>query len=84
MYLKYKYSMCCSELLKQLMDSNSSGSALPSADLAKLLEQSENMVKEMERRSFTTQKDAAKKEQAEANKCIYPLIKLPISLWYSG
>ncbi|XDV26618.1 hypothetical protein PO909_030274 [Leuciscus waleckii] len=56
------------ELLKQLMDSNSSGAALPSADLAKLLEQSENMVKEMERRSFTTQKDAAKKEQAEANK----------------
>ncbi|XP_056118519.1 laminin subunit alpha-3 [Rhinichthys klamathensis goyatoka] len=56
------------ELLKQLMDSNSSGAALPSADLAKLLEQSENMVKDMERRSFTTQKDAAKKEQAEANK----------------
>ncbi|KAK7158531.1 hypothetical protein R3I94_004991 [Phoxinus phoxinus] len=56
------------ELLKQLMDSNSSGAALPSAELAKLLEQSENMVKDMERRSFTTQKDAAKKEQAEANK----------------
>ncbi|KTF81139.1 hypothetical protein cypCar_00033678 [Cyprinus carpio] len=56
------------ELLKQLMDSNSSGSALPNADLAKLLEQSENMVKEMEKRSFTTQKDAARKEQAEANK----------------
>ncbi|XP_067309522.1 laminin subunit alpha-3 [Pseudorasbora parva] len=56
------------ELLKQLMDSNSSGATLPSADLAKLLEQSENMVRDMERRSFTTQKDAAKKEQAEANK----------------
>ncbi|XP_059420163.1 laminin subunit alpha-3-like [Carassius carassius] len=56
------------ELLKQLMDSNSSGSALASADLAKLLEQSENMVKEMEERSFTAQKDAAGKEHAEANK----------------
>ncbi|XP_016103083.1 laminin subunit alpha-3 [Sinocyclocheilus grahami] len=56
------------ELLKQLMDTNSSGSALPNADLAKLLEQSENMVKEMEKRHFTTQKDAARKEQAEANK----------------
>ncbi|XP_016368342.1 laminin subunit alpha-3-like [Sinocyclocheilus rhinocerous] len=56
------------ELLKQLMDSNSSGSALPNADLAKLLEQSENMVKEMEKRHFTAQKDAARKEQDEANK----------------
>ncbi|XP_051732199.1 laminin subunit alpha-3 [Ctenopharyngodon idella] len=56
------------ELLKQLMDSNSSGAVLPSADLAKLLEQSENMVKDMEKRSFTNHKDAAKKEQAEANK----------------
>ncbi|XP_073705589.1 laminin subunit alpha-3 [Garra rufa] len=56
------------ELLKQLMDSNSSGSALPNADLAKLLRQSENMVKEMQKRSFTTPKEAAKKEQAEANK----------------
>ncbi|XP_026053378.1 laminin subunit alpha-3-like [Carassius auratus] len=56
------------ELLKQLMDSNSSGSALANADLAKLLEQSENMVKEMEKRSFNAQKDAARKEQAEANK----------------
>ncbi|XP_043120078.1 laminin subunit alpha-3 [Puntigrus tetrazona] len=56
------------ELLKQLMDSESNGSALPNADLAKLLEQSQSMVKEMEKRSFTPQKDAAKKEQAEANK----------------
>ncbi|KAK9979950.1 hypothetical protein ABG768_013353 [Culter alburnus] len=56
------------ELLKQLMDSNSSGAVLPSADLAKLLEQSENLVKDMEKRSFTNHKDAAKKEQAEANK----------------
>ncbi|XP_016319957.1 laminin subunit alpha-3 [Sinocyclocheilus anshuiensis] len=56
------------ELLKQLMDSESSGSALPNADLAKLLERSQSMVKEMEKRSFTPQKDAAKKEQAEANK----------------
>ncbi|KAK2901448.1 hypothetical protein Q8A67_009563 [Cirrhinus molitorella] len=58
------------ELLKQLMDSNSSGSALPNSDLAKLLEQSEKMVKEMQKRSFTTPKEAAKKEQAEANKLL--------------
>ncbi|KTF88436.1 hypothetical protein cypCar_00047932, partial [Cyprinus carpio] len=56
------------ELLKQLMDSESSGSALPHADLVKLLEKSQSMVKEMEKRSFTPQNDAAKKEQAEANK----------------
>lgn len=61
------------------MDSNSSGAVLPSADLAKLLEQSENMVKDMEKRSFTNHKDAAKKEQAEANKCKYTQIKL--SIW---
>uniref|UniRef100_A0A8C1NNV3 Si:ch211-241e1.3 n=1 Tax=Cyprinus carpio TaxID=7962 RepID=A0A8C1NNV3_CYPCA len=56
------------ELLKQLMDSESSGSALPHADLVKLLEKSQSMVKEMEKRSFTPQNDAAKREQAEANK----------------
>ncbi|XP_059358543.1 laminin subunit alpha-3 [Carassius carassius] len=56
------------ELLKQLMDSESSGSTLPHADLAKLLEQAQSMVKEMEKRSFTPQNDAAKTEQAEANK----------------
>lgn len=60
-----------SELLKQLIDSESSGSALPNADLIKLLEQSQSMVKEMEKRSFTPQRDAAKKEQAEANKCTF-------------
>ncbi|XP_051553427.1 laminin subunit alpha-3 [Myxocyprinus asiaticus] len=56
------------ELLKQLVDGNSGGAALPSADLAKLLEESERMVKDMEKRSFTPQKDAAKREQDEANK----------------
>ncbi|XP_050984082.1 laminin subunit alpha-3 [Labeo rohita] len=64
------------ELLKQLMDSNSSGSALPNSDLAKLLEQSQNMVMEMQKRSFTTPKEAAKKEQAEANKFLENVKKI--------
>lgn len=65
------YMLGSSELLKQLMDSESSGSALPHADLVKLLEKSQSMVKEMEKRSFTPQNDAAKREQAEANKCTF-------------
>ncbi|XP_056600368.1 laminin subunit alpha-3 [Triplophysa dalaica] len=55
------------DLLKQLTDGNSAGSTLPSADLLKLLQESERMVKEMEKRNLTPLTDAIRKEQVQAN-----------------
>lgn len=45
---------------------------MPSEDSEKLLRDAERMVKEMERRSFTPQKTAARKENDEAKKCKTP------------
>ncbi|KAI7810207.1 putative laminin subunit alpha-3, partial [Triplophysa rosa] len=55
------------DLLKQLTDANSAGSTLPSSDLVKLLQESERMVKEMEKRNLKPLTDAIKKEQDHAN-----------------
>ncbi|KAA0718440.1 Laminin subunit alpha-3 [Triplophysa tibetana] len=55
------------DLVKQLTDGNSAGSTLPSEDLLKLLQESERMVKEMEKRNLMPLTDAIRKEQEQAN-----------------
>lgn len=42
---------------------------VPSGNLAKLLEEAERMVNEMENKNFTPPKTAAEKEREEAKKC---------------
>lgn len=54
-------------LLDQLKDQGS-GDTLPSEDLAKMLEEAQRMVNEMEDRNFNPQKTAAEKEKDEAMK----------------
>ncbi|XP_035644145.2 laminin subunit alpha-3-like isoform X3 [Oncorhynchus keta] len=56
-------------LLLQLKESGS-GDVVPSESLAKMLSDAERMVKEMERRNFNPQKDAADKERDEAQKLL--------------
>lgn len=56
-------------LLDQLQDIASSGDNVPHENLAKMLEDAQRMVKEMENRNFTPQKTAAEKERDEAKKC---------------
>ncbi|KAJ8372354.1 hypothetical protein AAFF_G00290230 [Aldrovandia affinis] len=58
------------DLLKQLNNSTSSGSSLPTEDLAKIQEDAERMVKEMEARDFSDQKVAAEKEREESRKLL--------------
>lgn len=55
-------------LLQQLKESGSSGGVVPSENLAKMLSDAERMVKEMEKRNFNPQKDAAEKERDESQK----------------
>eukprot|EP00063_Salmo_salar_P020916 XP_013995751.1 PREDICTED: laminin subunit alpha-3-like isoform X7 [Salmo salar] len=57
-------------LLQQLKESGSSGGVVPSENLAKMLSEAERMVKEMEKRNFNPQKDAAEKERDEAQKLL--------------
>lgn len=56
-------------LLDQLKEAGTSGDMLPNENLAKMLEDAQRMVKEMENRNFTPQKRAAEKERDEAKKC---------------
>uniref|UniRef100_A0A8D3DAP7 Laminin subunit alpha 3 n=1 Tax=Scophthalmus maximus TaxID=52904 RepID=A0A8D3DAP7_SCOMX len=56
-------------LLNQLKMVESSGDMVPNANLAKMLEEAQRMVKEMENRNFIPQKTAAEKERDEAKKC---------------
>uniref|UniRef100_A0A4W5NWT6 Laminin alpha domain-containing protein n=1 Tax=Hucho hucho TaxID=62062 RepID=A0A4W5NWT6_9TELE len=58
-------------LLQQLKESGSSGGVVPSENLAKMLSEAERMVKEMEKRNFNPQKDAAEKERDEAQKLLH-------------
>uniref|UniRef100_A0A8C7TGI4 Laminin subunit alpha 3 n=1 Tax=Oncorhynchus mykiss TaxID=8022 RepID=A0A8C7TGI4_ONCMY len=57
-------------LLQQLTESGSSGGVVPSENLAKMLSEAERMVKEMEKRNFNPQKDAAEIERDEAQKLL--------------
>ncbi|XP_077376606.1 laminin subunit alpha-3-like isoform X1 [Festucalex cinctus] len=56
-------------LLDQLKDTDSAGTQ-PSESVAKMVEQAQRMVKEMEDRNFTPQKTAADKERDEARKLL--------------
>ncbi|XP_041698144.2 laminin subunit alpha-3 isoform X5 [Coregonus clupeaformis] len=57
-------------LLQHLKESGSSGGGVPNENLAKMLSEAERMVKEMEKRNFNPQKDAAEKEKDEAQKLL--------------
>lgn len=57
-------------LLDQLKEAGTSGDMVPNENLAKMLEDAQRMVKEMENRNFTPQKTAAENERDEAMKCI--------------
>ncbi|XP_044224545.1 laminin subunit alpha-3-like isoform X2 [Thunnus albacares] len=57
-------------LLDQLKEAGTSGDTLPNENLAKMLEDAQRMVKEMENRNFTPQKTAAAKERDEAKKLL--------------
>ncbi|XP_035490124.2 laminin subunit alpha-3 isoform X2 [Scophthalmus maximus] len=57
-------------LLNQLKMVESSGDMVPNANLAKMLEEAQRMVKEMENRNFIPQKTAAEKERDEAKKLL--------------
>ncbi|XP_041847231.1 laminin subunit alpha-3-like [Melanotaenia boesemani] len=58
------------DLLDQLKNSESRGDSFPNDSLAKMLEDAQRMVKEMENRNFTPQKTAAEKEKDEAKKLL--------------
>lgn len=61
--------MCVLEaLLDQLKDASTSGDVMPNENLAKMLEDAQRMVKEMQDRNFTPQATAAEKERDEAKK----------------
>ncbi|KAG9356119.1 hypothetical protein JZ751_000963 [Albula glossodonta] len=64
MFMKIK------DLLAKLKDATSSGSTLPTEDLAKIMDEAERMVTEMKGRDFTGLKDAAEKERDEARKLL--------------
>lgn len=55
-------------LLDQLNEAGTSGDVVPNESLAKMLEDAQRMINEMERRDFTPQKTAAEKERDEAQK----------------
>lgn len=57
------------EFLNQLQNEGGRGDSIPNESLAKMLEDAQRMVKEMENRNFTPQKTAAEKERDEAKKC---------------
>ncbi|XP_070700517.1 laminin subunit alpha-3-like [Pempheris klunzingeri] len=57
-------------LLDQLKEAGTSGDVVPNENLAKMLEDAQRMVKEMENRNFTPQKTAAEKERDEAKKLL--------------
>lgn len=57
-----------SALLDQLKEAGTSGDMLPNENLAKMLQDAQRMVKEMDNRNFTPQKTAAEKERDEAKK----------------
>ncbi|KAI1902257.1 hypothetical protein AGOR_G00042840 [Albula goreensis] len=64
MFMKIK------DLLAKLKDATSSGSSVPTEDLAKIMDEAERMVTEMKGRDFTGLKDAAEKERDEARKLL--------------
>lgn len=55
-------------LLDQLKEAGTSGDMVPNENLAKILEDAQRMVTEMQDRNFTPQKTAAEKEKDEAKK----------------
>ncbi|KAM6919501.1 laminin subunit alpha-3-like [Lycodopsis pacificus] len=57
-------------LLDQLKDASTSGDVMPNENLAKMLEDAQRMVKEMQDRNFTPQATAAEKERDEAKKLL--------------
>ncbi|XP_029930598.1 laminin subunit alpha-3-like isoform X2 [Myripristis murdjan] len=59
-------------LLDQLNEAgtSASGDRLPSEDLAKMMDEAQRMVKEMENKNFNPQKTAAEKERDEAKKLL--------------
>uniref|UniRef100_A0A3B4Y231 Laminin subunit alpha 3 n=1 Tax=Seriola lalandi dorsalis TaxID=1841481 RepID=A0A3B4Y231_SERLL len=57
-------------LLHQLNEAGTSGDVVPNESLAKMLEEAQRMVKEMEKRNFIPQKTAAEKEMDEAKKLL--------------
>nr|XP_046263462.1 laminin subunit alpha-3-like isoform X2 [Scatophagus argus] len=57
-------------LLDQLKESTTSGDTVPNENLAKMLEDAQRMVREMQNRNFTPQKTAAEKERDEAKKLL--------------
>lgn len=58
---------------------NNSGNTMPNDNLAKMLDDAERMVNEMEKRNFTPQKTAADKEREEAKKRMILLYLLKTS-----
>jgi len=57
------------DLLDQLKNEGNRGDTFPTDSLAKMLEDAQRMVKEMENKNFTPQKTAAEREREEAKKC---------------
>ncbi|XP_039999564.1 laminin subunit alpha-3-like isoform X2 [Xiphias gladius] len=57
-------------LLDQLKEAGTSGDMVPNESLAKMLEDAQRMVREMENRNFAPQKTAAEKERDEAKKLL--------------
>ncbi|XP_056148615.1 laminin subunit alpha-3-like [Lampris incognitus] len=70
-------------LLDQLkkIGTSAGGDILPGKDLRKMLDEAQRMVKEMEERNFTPQKNAAEKERDEAKKLL-EYIKANVSKQY--
>ncbi|XP_045908367.1 laminin subunit alpha-3-like isoform X2 [Micropterus dolomieu] len=66
-------------LLEQLKESGTRGDTVPNKNLAKMLEDAQRMVKEMENRNFTPQKTAAEKERDNAEKLL-DYIKANVSM----
>ncbi|KAM4551973.1 laminin subunit alpha-3-like isoform 1-T1 [Odontesthes bonariensis] len=58
------------DLLDQLKNEGNRGDTFPNESLAKMLEDAQRMVKEMENKNFTSQKTAAEREREEAKKLL--------------
>lgn len=75
------FCLCvCKALLEQLKESGTRGDTVPNKNLAKMLEDAQRMVKEMENRNFTPQKTAAEKERDNAEKRTIPSLHFSQSL----
>ncbi|XP_054482290.1 laminin subunit alpha-3-like [Anoplopoma fimbria] len=69
------------DLLDKLKEGGTSGGVVTNDELAKMLEDAQRMVKDMEDRNFTPQKTAAEKERDEAKKLL-DYIKANVSKQY--